>query len=76
LTPGEQIQDVFFVAFFFAGFSAWPAVSVLATVFAAGAFFPQRPLRSGAAAISAWHSSSVSDFGSRSFGTLPFFRRR
>ena len=37
------------------------------------AFRPQRPPRSGAAAISAWHSSSVSDFGSRSFGILPFF---
>ena len=40
----------------------------------APALRPQRlPVRSGAAASNAWHSSSVSDFGSRSFGILPFF---
>ena len=50
----------------------FPAVPVPAALFA-GAFRPHRPLRSGAAARIAWHSSSASDFGSRSVGILPFF---
>src|SRR5690606_31375899 len=43
-----------------------------AAVFFFAAFLP-RPRRSGAAASSASHSSSVSDFGSRSFGIFAFF---
>ena len=50
----------------------FPAAPVPAAPFA-GAFRPHRPFRSGAAARIAWHSSSDSDFGSRSFGILPFF---
>lgn len=68
----------FFAAAFFFGAGLVPSapaegLAFAFAVFAVAAFFAQRPLRSGAAAISAWHSSRVSDFGSRSLGILPFF---
>ena len=62
-----------------AGFSAFSAVAAAAAASAGGAavFFanlPKRPLpRSGAAAISSLHSSSVRVFGSRSLGIFAFF---
>src|SRR5512137_1343171 len=62
--------------FFFGSAAASASVvfaAVLPVVFAA-VLRPQRFVpRSGATASSAWHSSSVSEFGSRSFGILPFF---
>ena len=63
----------FFGAAFFTGASAEAPAFFAAAALAGAAFRPHRPLRSGAAAMIAWHSSSVSDFGSRSFGILPFF---
>src|SRR5690606_33591961 len=55
----------FLAAVFFAGFSAG--------AFFVAAFLPKRPRRTGAAASSSWHCSSVRVFGSVSFGTLAFF---
>src|SRR5512136_946305 len=63
----------FGAAFFFAGLATAPSFpgssgvvfAFAAALFAGAAFFPQPPLRSGAAAMIAWHSSSVSALGSR-----------
>ena len=72
----------FFVAFFVAFFAAafFGAAAPSAAAFFAGAYFvpalrPKRPRcgRNGAASRIASHSSSDSDFGSRSLGILPFF---
>jgi ABC-type amino acid transport system permease subunit len=71
-----------FFAAFLAGLAATSpsaAFAFFAAAFFAGAFvaafLPKRPRagRAGAAARIARHSSSVSVFGSRSFGILPFF---
>ena len=66
-----DLAAAFLRAGFFAAASAADDASA-ADAFGA-ALRPQRPLRSGAAARIAWHSSSESDLGSRSFGILPFF---
>src|SRR5690606_1161369 len=55
-----------------AGLSAPSALGAAAAAFFFAAFLP-RARRSGAAASKASHSSSVSDFGSRSFGIFAFF---
>ena len=77
--PDDQV--FFFAAVFFLGAVFFLTAVVLGfaagvsaeTFFANPVFFAHRPVRTGAAAMSAWHSSSVSDAGSRSFGILPFF---
>src|SRR5690606_10696079 len=67
--------------FSFTAFAASFTVDSAASVGAAAVFFaaflaPKRPLpRSGAAASSSRHSSSVSVRGSRSFGIFAFFLR-
>ena len=48
------------------------AFAVFFAAFFAVFFLPRRP-RTGAAASNSMHSSSVSDLGSRSFGTRAFF---
>src|SRR5688572_24004751 len=61
---------------FAAGFSLATASAgaALAACFI-GFFAPKRPRRTGAAAMSSLHSSSVRLFGSRSFGIFAFFTR-
>ena len=75
--PSSSAPPVFAAAFFGVGRLASPPRSSRlrrpSSRPSPGALRPQRAPRAGAAAISAWHSSSVSDFGSRSFGILPFF---
>src|ERR1700683_5377432 len=44
-----------------------------AALFAAAARLPKRAPRAGAASSNVRHSSTVSDWGARSFGTLAFF---
>src|SRR5690348_11301177 len=70
------LRAVFFAAVFFAAvfFAAFFAGAFFSTAFLAAAFLnAPRPRRTGAASISALHSSCVSDFGSRSFGIFAFF---
>ena len=58
-----------------AGAGAAAAAAALGTGVGAAAFLPKprRCPRTGAAASNSRHSSSVSDFGSRSFGIFAFF---
>ena len=53
--------------------SGYTGAAPVSLVFAAGCLRPHRLPLAGAAARMARHSSSVSERGSRSFGTLPFF---
>src|SRR5690606_27356995 len=68
---------VFFLAVFFAGLLSALTASAGACLAAcfAGVLAPKRPRRTGAAAISSLHSSSVNVFGSRSLGIFAFFTR-
>ena len=63
----------FAVARFFFGAASVALFPAADSAVFAGALRPQRAFFSGAAARIARQSSSVSDFGSRSFGILPFF---
>src|SRR5690242_4806107 len=73
----DPLRAVFFAVAFFA--AVFFATAFLAGAFFSAAFFAAvflnapRPRRTGAASISALHSSWLSDFGSRSFGIFAFF---